>query len=119
VYIGWVVLATTLNISIWFQSTSFLENTLSPEIWSILILTAASGIYIFLTFTRNLRESALVGVWGTCAIAVNQWGNNDTVVYSALVAATVLFISAGFHFVKNWKTSPFGKLLSTSPSHSN
>ena len=111
VYIGWVVLATTLNLSIWFQRTTWLENSLSPEIWSILILAVATGIYAYLTFSRNLRESALVGVWGTCAIAVNQWGENKTVVYAALAAATVLFLIAGYHFMKTRKASTPGTLL--------
>jgi hypothetical protein len=111
VYVGWVVLATTLNISIWFQSTEWLENVFTPEIWSILVLAVATGIYVFLTFTRNLRESALVGVWGTCAIAANQLGQNETVVYASLTAAVILFVISGYHFLKNWKASPFGKIF--------
>ena len=111
VYIGWIVLATTLNISILLQSTAWLGNMLFPEIWSMLVLGVATGIYIFLTYKRNLREAALVGVWGTCAIAVNQWGQNETLVFAALSSAVILIFTAGYHFVKNWKTSPVGKMF--------
>lgn len=113
IYIGWVILATTLNISVWLQSTAWLDNTINPEILSAFVLAVATGIYAYLTFTRNLRESALVGVWGTCAIAVDQWGNNETIANAALVSAIILFLIAGYHFSKNRKTSPIGKLLNS------
>lgn len=111
VYLGWVVLATTLNISVWIQSTAWLESTIEPAILSAFILAIATGIYAYLTFSRNMRETALVGAWGTSAIAVNQWGQNETVALAAMASAIILLLISGYHFARNWKTSPFGKLL--------
>nr|MBI1230141.1 hypothetical protein [Cytophagales bacterium] len=106
IYTGWVVLATTLNISIWLNSINLLQNILTPEIWAIVVLAVASAVYVFLTFTRNMREAALVGVWGTIAIAVKQWEQNETVVYASLTAAVVLFLIAGYHAFKNATAPP-------------
>lgn len=111
VYIGWIVLATTLNISVWIQSTGWLENTIEPEILSTFILAVATGIYANLTFGRNMRETALVGAWGISAIAVNQWGQNGNVAQVAMASTLVLLLIAGYHFLKNWRASPVGKLL--------
>ncbi len=111
IYLGWIILATTLNISVWLQSTGWLENIDNPEILSTFVLAVATGIYANLTFSRNLRESALVGTWGTSAIAVNQWGQNEYIATAALASAIILFLIAGYHFIKKWKDSPLGKLL--------
>ncbi|WP_224997757.1 hypothetical protein [Cesiribacter sp. SM1] len=109
IYLGWIVLATVINISVYLESLGVLANLMAPELWAILVLVLASLIYLFLTWSRNMREAALVGVWGLVAIAYKQWNNHDAVAITALLAAAVLFLYAGYHGIKNMDTSPLAK----------
>lgn len=110
IYFGWIILATMTNFSIVLKYILNI-NLLVPEIyWTIALIAISVGVYLYLTFTRNLREAALVGVWGLVAITVKHWQEVDEVAWAALIAAIILFIAAGYHGYKNKDTSPFNKL---------
>lgn len=108
-YIGWIVVATFTNVAVYLKSQAILEGVWTPEAWAIVAILLAALVYIFLIYARNMREGALVGIWGLVAIAANQWGNNDSVVAAALIAAGILFIYTSYHGMKNKETSPFMK----------
>jgi len=108
IYTGWVVVASVVNASVLFSSLDLFENQV---LWTCLILTVATGIYLFLTYYRNMREAALVGVWAFTAIAVKQWDNESLVAYSSLFFAGVLLLAAGIHAFKNRKAGPFQKII--------
>lgn len=110
IYTGWIILATTINISVWLESAELLKNTLSPAIWAISVIFIATAIYLWLIRRRNMREAALVGVWGLIAIGVNQWHTAEAVAYMALLAAAILFLASGYHAYLNRKTSPLAKV---------
>jgi hypothetical protein len=109
VYTGWIILATLINVSVYLKSLGVLDSLMAPELWVILVLAVAGTIYLFLTWKRNMREAAMVGVWGFVAIAYKQWDSHDAVAITALLAAAVVFIYAGYHGIKNGDTSPFAK----------
>lgn len=109
-YIGWIVLATVSNVAVYLKSAGWQGGVLAPEAWAIIMILIATLIYLFLTFTRNMREAALVGVWGLVAIASKQWGTHEGIVISALIAAGILFAAAAYHGQRNRDTSPFLKL---------
>lgn len=108
-YLGWVILATTVNISAFLFSLGW--SPMYPEIWAILVLGVAALIYLFLIRTRNLREAAMVGVWGISAIAYRQWEQIPMVAWVALGVAFVLFVAASLHAYRNRATSPIIKIL--------
>lgn len=110
VYLGWIILATLTNVAVYLKSQNWLEKTLAPELWAIIAIAIAALIYLFLTYTRNMREAALVGVWGLVAIAFRQWGSNNSVVITALLAAAVLVLYVAYHGYKHKDSSPFVKL---------
>ena len=110
VYIGWIVLATLTNVAVYLKSQNMLEDALSPELWALIMLILATCIYLFLTYTRNLREAALVGVWGLIAIAYRQWETNNSVVITALLTAGILLVYTAYHGYRNKDTSPYVKL---------
>lgn len=109
VYLGWIVLASLTNVAVYLKSQKWLENALSPELWAIIMLFLATCIYLFLIYSRNLREAALVGVWGLIAIAYRQWETNNSVVITSLLAAGILFGYTAYHGFRNKETSPFMK----------
>ncbi len=110
IYIGWIILATVLNVSVWLKSLTIFTNVLSPEIWAVIVICVATFIYAFLIYKRNMREAAMVGCWGLIAIAAKQWGIHEILVFSALLATAVLLVYSGIHAYKNLNTLPHVKL---------
>lgn len=91
IYLGWIILATPLNISVWLEAGGSLVN--SPAIlWAGLVLAFAVAVYLFLLFQHNRIEPPLVGVWGFVAIAVNQWDNSYPISWIALAGAAFMLV---------------------------
>lgn len=109
IYTGWIILASIVNVSVWLKSLDVLPELLTTEGWALLLIVVAGFLYLYLTWKRNMREAALVGVWGLAAIAYNQWNNADSVALAAIVTGTILFLYAGYHGYKNRHSSPFFK----------
>lgn len=110
IYMGWLVLASITNVGVYLKSLGWEGGFLSPQTWALSLMALATGLYLYLTFTRNMREAALVGVWGLIAIAYKQWNSQEAVVLTALFSAGILFTAAVYHALKNKATSPYRKL---------
>ncbi|HSJ68445.1 MAG TPA: hypothetical protein VK921_12245 [Anditalea sp.] len=110
IYFGWIILATMTNFSIVLKYIININLSIPEIYWTILLIAISAGVYFYLIFKRNLREAALVGVWGLIAITLKHWGQVDEVSWVALIAAAILFIAAGYHGYKNKNTSPINKL---------
>lgn len=111
-YIGWVILATVLTLSVGVKNTGILEGIWTETGWAALVLIVATSIYGLLTYYRNMREAALVGAWGISAIAVKQWELNDTLRIIALALVAVLVLIVAIHGFINRKTSIPAKMKS-------
>jgi hypothetical protein len=111
IYTGWIVLAATVNTTVWLSRSSDLEQLLAPEIWAIGVIAIASAVYFFLIYKRNMREAALVGVWGFIAIAVKQ-ADSTPVQVAAGIGAAILFAYAGYHAYQNRHSLPHKQVRS-------
>ncbi|RPA70325.1 hypothetical protein EF405_03370 [Cyclobacteriaceae bacterium YHN15] len=100
IYVGWIIVASVVNLSVLFYSKSWLQT--HDLLWTNLVLLVATGIYLFLLFKRNLLSSAFVGVWAFIAITVKQWNNEPILSYFSLTMALVLLLSV-FFTLKNKK----------------
>lgn len=109
IYIGWIILATVANISAFLISLGWKGGTLLEESWTIVLILISTFIYTVLIYIRNMREAALVGVWGLVAIAYRQWNEQPEIVYAALLNAFVLLSYASYHGYKNRAYSPLAK----------
>lgn len=109
IYTGWIVLASVTNVAVYLKSQGWQGGPLSPELWTVGVLALAVIVYLFLIYTRNMREAALVGAWGFIAIAYEQWGGLKMVGISAIIAAVIVFLAAFYHGMKNQATSPYIK----------
>lgn len=110
IYLGWIIVASVANISVFLVSIGWQGGFISAEIWSVILIVAATLIYLVLIKSRNMREAAVVGIWALVAIAIKQWQLNNEIVIAALAASAILFIAVAVHGYKNRKTSPFEKL---------
>lgn len=108
IYIGWIILASVTNVAVYLNSEQLLVGAESG--WTIAMLIIAGLIYGFLVYQRNMREAAMVGVWGLAAIASKQWNAVQEVAITAIIIATLLTIYAVYHGYKNRATSPLAKL---------
>lgn len=108
IYIGWIIVASVVNLSVWFYTLNIFQN---ESLWTAIVLLVATGIYLFLTFKRNMREAAGVGVWAFIAICVKQWDGNQSVAYAALSFSAVLAIAVAYHAFVNRATNPIAKIF--------
>ncbi len=100
-YSGWITVALIANIAAWLTEISWQGFGLSEVTWAVFMIAVAGGINLTITWTRNMREFSLVGVWALIAIAVANWGETQIIVYAAIATAAVLFVSSGIHGFKN------------------
>ena len=110
IYLGWVIVASVVNIAIYLNSIDWGMFGISEAVWAMIVIALATLIYVFLIFKRNLREAAGVGIWAFIAIASKQWGENQEVAITALIFSGVLFLLIAYHGFKNRHTSPFRKI---------
>lgn len=110
IYLGWIIVATVTNVATFLVSVGWEGFPLTPEMWTIILVLVAMGIYLFLTFARNLRESAMVGIWAFIAIAIKQWSLNTGIASTAILASAILLIATMYHGYKNRSTAPDKKI---------
>ena len=106
-YSGWITVALVADAAAWLTKIQWNAFGLSGITWAVIMIIIAGIINLLVTWTRNMREYALVGCWALVAIAVANWNSAQSVVISALVVASVLFISSGIHAYKNRAYNPF------------
>lgn len=109
-YFAWIVLATVVNISAFLVSINWEGGPFSESTWSIIMLCVSTLIYIILIFTRNMREAALVGVWGFLAVGVQHLQDDPAITYTTWTASFVLLALSTYHALQNWSTNPFLKI---------
>src|SRR5690606_40477183 len=97
IYLGWIVLASVVNTAVLVKYAGILDSLFNEIAWTIIIITVAVLIYLWLTFSRNMREAALVGTWGIAAIAYRHWETEAVLAIAAIIAAVLLLIASSFH----------------------
>lgn len=110
-YFGWITVALIINVPAYLSAIGYNGQPLGAELWAILILVIAAFLFITMTWKRNMREAANVGVWGIVAIAVKNWTNHPVVAWTALIVALVIFINASVHGYQNRATAPFARRI--------
>jgi hypothetical protein len=104
-YTGWITVAILANIAAWLVKLGIGVST-----WGAIgLLMVAGAVYLFMTWKRNMREYAFVGVWALAAIARADWHRAPSVAGVAAALAVVLFISSSIHGYRNRAYGPFRK----------
>jgi hypothetical protein len=101
IYLGWVILATVLNISVYLKSLGVLLDSPNTEWIAVALLIISTMIYLFLILQRNMRETGLVGIWGFSGISQAHMEMNPTMAYSALILIIVLGLAIFWNFRRN------------------
>ena len=111
IYSGWLTVACIANVTLYLTKIGWDGFGISPATWTIVMILIATLVNLIVTWKRNMREFALVGVWALIAIAVANWETETTIKAFAIVSAGILTISSGFHTIKNRATNPAIKCL--------
>lgn len=101
-YAGWVSVALIANIAAWLTKIEWNGWGFSDTVWTIIMLSVAGLVNIFMIRTRNLREFGVVGIWALIAIAVANHDNGESViVYTGYAIATVVLVFILISALKN------------------
>ncbi len=102
-YSGWIAVALIANVAAWLTKVHWSGWGISEVTWTMVMISIAGLINIFMIRTRNLREYALVGIWGIIAIAASNV--NTSIIYTCYAVAIILFIYIGISAMKNSQRS--------------
>ncbi|MDX2230626.1 MAG: tryptophan-rich sensory protein [Leptolyngbyaceae cyanobacterium bins.349] len=91
VYLGWIAVATIVNVALALYSAGWTGWGLAPEVWTVLLLIVATGLGIVLLLQRQDIAFGLVLVWALLAIAVKR----ATIPLIALTAISLSAILVG------------------------
>ena len=108
-YSGWVTVASIANVSSYLTKIEWDGFGISEVTWTIIMIIVALIVNLIVTWTRNMREFALVGAWALIAIAYANYEYEMNITYAAGVAAGILIVSSMAHGIKNRATNPVEK----------
>lgn len=106
VYLGWIIVATVANTTVFLVSQGWDVGWLSEETWVKALIVVASVIYLLLVYYRNMREASAVGIWALIAIAVRRWSDHPDIAWWATLSALVLFFASAWQAWHNRTTLP-------------
>jgi len=103
IYSGWIAVALIANIAAYLTKIDWNRFGLTEVTWTVIMLCVAGLINLFITWNRNMREFALVGVWGLVAVAASNW-DTQVVSIAALSVSAIIFLSMVMHAYQNRKS---------------
>ena len=109
-YSGWLTVASIANVASYLNKIGWDGFGMSAEAWTIFMIIVALMINLVVTWTRNMREFALVGAWALIAIAYANYEVGLTIAYVAGGASIILLVSSSVHGFKNRATNPMQKM---------
>ncbi|MBN2730900.1 MAG: hypothetical protein JXR26_00595 [Balneolaceae bacterium] len=108
-YSGWITVAIIPNIAAYLTKIGWNGFGLSDPTWAIIMITAAGIINLYMIWTRNMREFALVGIWALISVAIRHWGLYPGIAWTAIITSIILYINISVHGYQNRDTSPYIK----------
>ena len=106
-YSGWITAALFANLSAWLTKIRWAPYDRHQEFFTLAMIGVSAIAYLVMTWRRNMREYAFVGVWALIAIAIADRHRSSTITWAAGIVAATLFISSSLHGYKNRKYSPW------------
>lgn len=105
-YFGWISVATIANISAYLGKLNW-TGGISEITWTVIMISIATLLALFMIFARNMREYAAVFIWALIAIAVRHTDQIPSITWSALIGAAIILVGTALHAYKNRATLPF------------
>ncbi|GAA4309138.1 hypothetical protein GCM10023115_36090 [Pontixanthobacter gangjinensis] len=110
-YSGWIAVASIANMASWLTLIGW-DGAIFTEVeWTVIMIGVAVIINLLMTWLRNMREFALVGVWALVAIYMRHQGSEEMIAKTAIAGAILLFLNISYHGYINRKTNPIHRFL--------
>lgn len=92
IYLGWVGLATILNLSIWLDALGWTGAPFTGPLWAAIMLGVACSLYLYLSLSQ--RDAAIIGVlsWASLGIAIKNQA--EQIVWIAGLLVCVISLGA-------------------------
>src|SRR5690606_1792500 len=100
-YAGWITVAYIANTAAYLTKIGWDGFGLSEVAWTIIVIGVAGIINLLVVWKRNMREFALVGVWGLAAVAVANWTQEQTISHTAILMQLIVFYTEALHVYRN------------------
>ena len=100
VYLGWISVATIVNVAIGLYSLKWDGGGIAPSIWTVVMMTIASVIAAVISIQRHDTAYVLVIVWALVAISIRQ-ANIPLIMVTGWVLAIAL---TGINLVNELKS---------------
>ncbi len=94
IYMGWISVATIVNITVWLYDKGWDGFGLSGEAWTVILLIIGTLLAIVIGFTFHDPAFMLVFTWAFVGIAVKQQEGPPVVYWAALIAAAAILLLA-------------------------
>ncbi|WP_280770242.1 TspO/MBR family protein [Salipaludibacillus daqingensis] len=102
IYIGWISVATIVNVGIFFNTIGFEQGfVLSPEAWSIALLIIALLLGAWFTISQKDVIFPLVFIWAFIGIGLERYSEYPALGLSAFVVAGILTAFTVINFFLN------------------
>lgn len=98
IYMGWISVATIVNVAIALYSLNWAAWGLSPALWTVLMMGVAALIGIWILLQRSDKAYPLVLVWALVAIALKH-------LEKPLIAAVAFSLSIVLAIFTIWQSS--------------
>ena len=109
-YLGLIIISMFTMIVAFLERQGWDGGLMGSEWWAIILILATGTVYASLIFMRNMRETAVIGVWAIVGIAVKQWEKHPIVAYVSIIVSLLMLAAIAWHGYKNRKYSVFAKL---------
>jgi len=109
IYLGWITVATIANASQLLVYLNWGGWGISPEIWTVIMLVAATAITAIVAITRGDVAYGLVIVWAVTGIGVKHTGTPLVAMTAWVMTAIVLIVT----ILGAWLKRQPGRLVST------
>jgi hypothetical protein len=100
IYTGWIAVATIANVAAYLSKTGW-EFLFTGTTWTVIMIIVATLLNMAMVRIRSMRDFALVGVWALLAIALRHQGNLPELFWTALICASLLFLTVIAHWYRS------------------
>ncbi|MGV3640922.1 MAG: hypothetical protein ACO1NZ_10405 [Adhaeribacter sp.] len=113
-YLGWIMIATVANVSAALVGWGWDGSPLSPGLWATIMILAATGIVVFVVYSRTNPYVGLVGMWALYGIILKHRAlgleESPQLITTAWIGLVLVALVTGMVFIS------FGKVYrSASP----
>jgi hypothetical protein len=91
VYLGWITVATVVNVASALYSLGWTGGGISSELWTAIVIGVSAAIALVIAIRYQDWAFGLVIVWAFVAIALRQW-SVPLIAVTALVLAGVVLV---------------------------